>query len=231
MIETNLLPMFVVETCARLYTRGRRLDGFYNIRKPDIAASLSNQIYLRAWCDLHGPNGGWILLSQRSDMMFNSYRNWVSYEKGFGIPAVNFWLGNSFIHGITFNRRNLLRIEFTDFVDEQNQNVFAEYDNFQLSGPFTGYVLRIGRHRGSLFDFLSVSNNSAFSTWDRDNDKVDGECAKIMQGAWWYGDTCGLLDLNSMKGFNRFKIKAKEISGGKFLKYTYVSRTHSRQKR
>ena len=178
------------------------------------------------WCDMHGPNGGWILLQQRNNATFNFSRNWVSYEKGFGKPGFEFWLGNNYMHAITFKRRHVLRIE-KHYIDGRNKTLFAEYDNFQVLSPFTDYILRVGKYRGNLGDILSVANNSSFSTWDRDNDKVDGACARINEGAWWYGNTCDIQDLNSMlgniteHGLVRIRMKAKQAIRGNAVKWMF----------
>ena len=230
LINNNNVIFFLAESCSVLFTRGRRSSGLYNLRKPDIPVLPKNQRYLRMWCDMQGPNGGWILLQQRSNATFNFSRNWFSYEKGFGQPGFEFWLGNRYMHAITFNRRHVLRIE-KHYIDWRNQTLFAEYDNFQVLSPFTDYILRVGKYRGNLGDILSVVNNSPFSTWDRDNDKkAYRSCARINEGAWWYGNTCDIQDLNSVlgniteQGLVRITMKAKELLGGNVLRYTAVSR-------
>lgn len=201
---------FLVESCERLFTHGRRSNGFYYIHKPDIVPLPLNQSYIQVWCDMDGPNGGWILLQQRENSTFNFYRNWVSYEEGFGKPGVGYWLGNKYMHSITFKRKYVLRIELPGYYDELTVTLLAEYDNFQVLSPSSGYVLKVGNFRGGLGNILFLVNNTAFSTWDRDNDKVDAECAKTGKGAWWYGKTCNVYDMNTMQGFLRMKMKVKE---------------------
>lgn len=45
---------------------------------------------------------------------------------------------------------------------------------------------------------MSRNNGSYFSTRDRDNDLVDGNCAEELQAAWWYAsDNCGATNLNA----------------------------------
>ena len=172
-----------------------------------------NQSYFHAWCDMEGPNGGWILLQERNLInAVNFYRDWVSYEKGFGKPGVGYWVGNSYMHAITLNRRHVLRIEVPSY-----PWVFTEYDNFIVSSSSTNYVLHLGKSRGTAGDLLSKARNSAFSTWDRDNDKVGGACAIRNKGAWWYGDTCYAQDLNSMLGSISIAMKAKELLEGNYF--------------
>ena len=178
---------------------------------------------------MHGPNGGWILLQERSNVTFNFTRNWVSYENGFGQPGFGLWLGNSFMHALTFNRRYVLRIDIPNFMN--GYSLFGEYDNFQVSGPSTNYILRVGNFRGNMRNILLAVNNSAFSTWDRDNDKADEECAKIKKGGWWYKDRCKIAVPNEMVRFVKTSLKAKEVLGGNLSLNTAVARHSDAQMR
>lgn len=209
---------FPAKSCEKLFTYGKRSNAFYRIHKPDIVPMPRNQSYIRVWCDMHGPNGGWILLQERANAAFNFYRDWVSYEYGFGKPGVGYWLGNLYIHSITFKTKYVLRFELPGYFNEQTVTLLAEYDNFQVLSPSNGYTLKLGKFRGGLGNLLSIVNNSQFSTWDRDNDAVQNEaCARINKGAWWYGNNCNVNDMNTMLFFRRSQIKVKEVLEGKFL--------------
>lgn len=210
--------MVLAESCVRLFTHGRRLSGFYNIRKPDNPSLPRNQSYIRVWCDMNGPNGGWILLQQRSNAIFNFYRDWASYEKGFGEPSLGgFWLGNKDMHAISSERKYSLRFELPYFLSDQNQFMFLEYEYFQVSSPSTSYTIRTGKYKGNIPNIFYDINNSAFSTWDRDNDKSRRACAIVNGGAWWYGDDCYVTDPNSMPEFMKITMKAKEVVAGNTL--------------
>ena len=218
------------ESCARLFTHGRRSNGFYNIHKPYIVQIPKKESYIRLWCDMEGPNGGWTLLQHRSNNSFSFFRDWVSYEKGFGEPGFGYWLGNSYVHALTFKRKYVLRFEFPGYFDEQKQMLFLEYENFQVLSATTGYMVKIGKHRGNMMDVFPNSNNSAFSTWDRDNDQVRyATCAWINKGAWWYAKDCYVPDPNGMYQFRGVIIvmKAKELLGGKVSHSTDVSREYA----
>lgn len=169
------------------------------------------------WCDMQEPHGGWILLYERTNASFNFFRNWISYENGFGKPGFNFWIGNINVHAITYDGRHMVRFEFLDSLDERNQPLFAEYDNFRVLSPSTGYILQAGKFRGNSANVLSDVNYAAFSTWDRDNDKTDLSCAKLRKGAWWYGDSCVVFDPTSKLEFVALTIKVKEILEGNVL--------------
>ena len=210
--------MFIAKSCERLFAHGRRTNGFYNVHKPETAPLSKDQSYIQVWCDMDGPNGGWILIQERASASFNFYRDWVSYENGFGKPDVGYWLGNIYMHSLTFKKKYLLRIELPNYAGKPTQTLLAEYENFQILGPSTGYVLKLGKFRGGLANILSIVNNSAFSTWDRDNDEVrDEACARRNKGAWWYGKECNLHDMNTMNGFMRIKLKAREILEGNIM--------------
>ena len=161
---------------------------------------------------MDGPNGGWILLQERSNSSFNMYRDWISYEKGFGKPGFGYWLGNIYMHALTSKRNYILRLQLPGYAD-----VIAEYDNFKVLSPSTGYILTLGNYRNGYGNILSVVNNSAFSTWDHDNDEVDESCARRRKGAWWYRKDCYVYDMNSMLGFVKMKMKAKELLEGDVL--------------
>ena len=223
--------MFLEESCTRLFTLGRHTSGFYNIRKADDAPLPRNESYIRAWCDMDEPRGGWILLQQRRNMTFNFYRNWISYENGFGKPGVGYWIGNSYIHAITFKRNYLLRIELPANYQNawRNQTRYAHHDSFRVLGPSTNYVLQVGKFQGDLADILSDVNNSAFSTLDRDNDNAYGSCARVNRGAWWYGKSCFTYDLNNMVDGVEIEMKVKELFGGKCPQYSFVLRLTYRQ--
>lgn len=109
----------------------------------------------------------------------------------------------------------MLRIELPD-IYWGDQSLFGEYDNFQVSSPSTNYILQVGNFRGNMANILSAVNNSAFSTWDRDNDDLDGSCVMEMKGAWWYGDDCLVAIPNRMVRFVGISMKAKELLGGNF---------------
>lgn len=176
---------------------------------------------------MSGPNGGWLVFQQRINASVNFTRGWTSYKKGFGRHGLEFWLGNLYIHSITRRGEHILRIEKSASIDGRKQTFFAEYDSFRVSSLFDNYNLHVGKYQGNLSDILWDANNSAFSTWDRDNDMVNGSCALRNKGAWWYGRTCNIQDLNSMlgkvtkQGLVKVTMKTKKALRGNTLKHSY----------
>ena len=211
---------FPADSCVMLLNGGRRSDGLYNLRIPDVVQETAKR-HFRAWCDMTGPNGGWLVFQQRINGSVNFKRDWFSYAKGFGRHGFEFWLGNDYIHGITSREEHVLRIEISSFHNGTSKMFFFEYDNFRVSSPFSYYTLHVGKYQGNLSDILLDANNSAFSTWDRDYDQVYGSCAQMNKGAWWYGSTCDVQDLNSMlgdvtaQGLVKITMKTKKVLRGK----------------
>ena len=146
------------------------------------------------------------MFQQRINISVNLYRDWISYEQGFGQQGFDFWLGNRVLSALTLAREHTLRIEMF-LVD--GRHVYTEYDRFRLS--FKNYTLLVGQYSGNLSNILLYANNSAFSTWDKDNDKVLRQsCARLNRGAWWYGRNCYTADLNNMlKRFGTVKVAMK----------------------
>ena len=128
------------------------------------------------------------------------------------------------LSALTLAREHTLRIEMFS-VD--GRHVYAEYKSFRLS--FKKYTLFVGRYRGNLSNILFYANTSAFSTWDKDNDKVLRQsCARLNRGAWWYGANCYTADLNNMgKRFPKgtvkiaMKIKPTKLRSRKVEIYLY----------
>ena len=60
--------------------------------------------------------------------------------------------------------------------------------SFQVGDSSTDYILRISGYSGSAGDSLLHHNERYFTTFDRDNDTPNSNCAVIYKGAWWYGD-------------------------------------------
>ena len=139
-------------------------------------------------------SGGWVLLQQRINGTVDFFNDWLSYKYGFGVAGFEFWLGNQPVYAITATGRHVLRLEM---YYSNGSFVFAEYDNFRVASRRTNYTLHVGQYRGNLSNILSPANNSAFSSWDRDVDMVDGACARVKKGAWWYNSSCDIEDLNS----------------------------------
>ncbi|XP_075435161.1 ficolin-1-A-like isoform X2 [Ascaphus truei] len=174
--------------CQELLQQGSTLSGWYNIH-PDHSQTLT------VMCDMETDGGGWIVFQRRQDGSVDFFRDWNSYMKGFGNQRSEFWLGNDNLHMLTSTGTFQLRIDFTDFEDNQS---FAVYNNFKLAGESEKYKLIVGEFTGGTAgDSLSYHNNRPFTTKDQDNDSDANNCAGVFKGAWWYGN-CHHSNLNGL---------------------------------
>ncbi|XP_060591631.1 ryncolin-4-like [Ruditapes philippinarum] len=147
-------------------------------------------------CDMDTPPGGWTVFQHResnSDFL----QNWEAYKEGFGQLANNFWLGNDKISKLTSSGQYKLRV---DLIDQEGLEGYAEYSSFSIGNEATKYVLNIAGHNGTASDSLVEKHDGMmFSTFDQDNDKVTGNCAKRFEGGWWYRG-CQTSNLNGPYG-------------------------------
>ncbi|XP_039202923.1 fibrinogen alpha chain-like, partial [Crotalus tigris] len=159
------------------------------------------------YCDQETTLGGWLLIQQRLDGSLNFNRTWEDYKKGFGSLDVKgrgeFWLGNENLHILT-QKDTVLRIELEDW---EGDKVYAEY-NIHIDSESEGYRLRVSNYKGTAGDALikgseedgieyTAHTNMKFSTYDRDNDRWEENCAEVYGGGWWYNN-CQAANLNGI---------------------------------
>ena len=119
----------------------------------------------------------WTVIQRRGQFgnseSYFSEKLWADYKTGFGNCSGEFWLGLDNMANITREGNWQLRVDLTDW---DGAEYFALYDNFRV-GPGPLYKLHLpkeGFNTGlsTLGDSLSYSDGMAFSTRDRDNDKM-----------------------------------------------------------
>ncbi|XP_075435164.1 ficolin-1-B-like, partial [Ascaphus truei] len=160
------------------------------------------------------------VFQRRQDGSVDFFRDWNSYKKGFGNQRSEFWLGNDNLHMLTSTGTFQLRIDFTDFEDNQS---FAVYNNFKLAGESEKYKLMIGEFTGGTAgDSLSYHNDRPFTTKDQDNDEHPNNCADDYKGAWWYG-ACHNSNLNGLylKGQHSSSANGVNWKSGRGHNYSY----------
>lgn len=176
--------------CSEIYNDGFKQSGFYKIKPLQSLAEFS------VYCDM-SDGGGWTVIQRRSDGSENFNRGWNDYENGFGNFVQNngeYWLGNKNINLLTIQGDYTLKIDLTDF--EKNSS-FAQYQSFKVGDKKSFYELNIGEYSGTAGDSLSGTfhpevqwwashQRMKFSTWDRDNDNYQGNCAEEEQSGWWF---------------------------------------------
>ncbi|KAH1003890.1 hypothetical protein HUJ04_003731 [Dendroctonus ponderosae] len=176
-------------SCADLYTAGMRNSGVYYLQ-----IRGTTFWFLKVFCEQEIADGGWTVIQRRNDFGIpreNFNRDWNDYKNGFGDPAKEFWLGNENIYMLTNNEEYSLRVELEDF--EGNKR-YAQYSHFKIFSEADYYKLEIDGYEGNAGDSLNDpwygSNNSPFSTYNRDNDRSSLNCASMLKGGWWW-KSCG----------------------------------------
>ncbi|ELK08856.1 Fibrinogen-like protein 1 [Pteropus alecto] len=135
-------------------------------------------------------------------------RGWNDYENGFGNfvhKNGEYWLGNKNLHLLTIQGDYALKIDLADFGKNSR---YAHYKNFKVGDEKNFYELDIGEYSGTAGDALAVNfhpevqwwgshQRMKFSTWDRDNDNYEGNCAEEEQSGWWF-NRCHSANLNGL---------------------------------
>ncbi|XP_026861972.2 fibrinogen alpha chain [Electrophorus electricus] len=161
---------------------------------------------VEVYCDQATGLGGWALVQQREDGSVNFNRTWEEYRTGFGkvdgSGRGELWLGNRHLHLLTQND-TVLRVELQDWQDKE---VYAEYI-VRVGPEAEGFLLSVSSYEGDAGDALVKGHDNMgsflshagmkFSTFDRDNDKWEENCAEMYGGGWWYNN-CQSANLNGV---------------------------------
>lgn len=176
-------------SCVDLLNAGMRDSGVYYLQ-----IRGTTYWFLKVYCEQDIAEGGWTVIQRRDDFgepRENFNRDWADYKNGFGDPAREFWLGNENIYMLTNNEDYTLRVDLEDF--EGNKR-YAQYSHFKIYSEGEYYKLEIDGYEGNGGDSLNDpwygSNNSPFSTYNRDNDRSSLNCASMLKGGWWW-KSCG----------------------------------------
>ncbi|KAK3752547.1 hypothetical protein QZH41_013412, partial [Actinostola sp. cb2023] len=141
---------------------------------------------IHVYCDQTTDGGGWTVLQRRVNGSVNFFRGWDEYKRGFGNKEGEFWLGLDAINTITTSTSNELRI---DLKDCNLTSAYAQYSFFKVGKESDNYKLELGQYeRGTAGDSFSFQQNMNFTTFDRDNDDFNQNCASLYKGAWWYSN-------------------------------------------
>ncbi|XP_061190756.1 ficolin-1-like [Saccostrea echinata] len=144
--------------------------------------------------------GGWTVIQRRVNGSVNFNRDWADYKIGFGIIQESYWIGNDVIHQLTKGNHSSLYLSIT----LHNGTTMNEvYEIFSLSDETNKYRLFLGgTATGTLGDNMLNTGSSgkdlsgmAFSTRDRDDDLITGNCAEYNKGGWWF-NSCHNAFLN-----------------------------------
>ena len=150
----------------------------------------------KVFCDMKTDGGGWTVIQRRQDGSVNFKRTWAEFKNGFGNLEGEHWLGNEYIHEMTFNGRDYdLRIDLTDW---EGQERHATYSSFTVDNEQNKFRLSFEKYVGNqstVGDSLSYHKGHYFSTKDRDNDKATNHCAWYYGGFWH--NSCQRAGLNN----------------------------------
>ncbi|XP_053316326.1 fibrinogen gamma chain [Spea bombifrons] len=195
--ESVKIQEFTGKDCQDVANKGARVSGLYFI-KP-----LKAKQQFLVYCEIEPSGSAWTVIQRRLDGSVDFGKNWIQYKEGFGYLSPNdeteFWLGNEKIHLISTQSTipYVLRIELEDW---NNQKSTADYNTFRLGSEKDNYRLTysyfMGGDAGDAFDgfdfgddpsdkFFTSHNGMQFSTFDRDNDKFEGNCAEQDGSGWW----------------------------------------------
>uniref|UniRef100_A0A6J0SKZ0 Fibrinogen alpha chain n=1 Tax=Pogona vitticeps TaxID=103695 RepID=A0A6J0SKZ0_9SAUR len=163
--------------------------------------------FFSVYCDQETTLGGWLLVQQRLDGSLNFNRTWEDYKKGFGSVDGSgkgeLWLGNENLYLLT-EKDTVLRVEVEDW---EGNEAYAEYF-IHIGSESEGYKLTISDYEGTAGDALirgseeegseyTAHANMKFSTFDRDHDQWEENCAEVYGGGWWYNN-CQAANLNGI---------------------------------
>ncbi|XP_032293551.1 angiopoietin-related protein 2-like [Drosophila virilis] len=144
-------------------------------------------------CDSRLDGPGWTVVQRRLDGSIKFNRSWLEYQKGFGNLSGEFFIGLDKLHRITTAQPHELFVHLTDF---NNESSHAYYDKIVVAGESQQYALtELGEYSGNAGDSMRDNEHQKFTTYDRDNDQSQFNCAQTCLGGWWYNN-CGLSNLN-----------------------------------
>ncbi|RUS77917.1 hypothetical protein EGW08_014348, partial [Elysia chlorotica] len=137
------------------------------------------------WCDTFK---GMVVIQRRVDGSTSFNRSWSEYRDGFGDVSGDHWLGLETLAEMTGNSQYFLIVE--PLTNPHSDILYSSIFSFRMSFRGTSS----GSLSGAAF---SRSNNTGFSTYDRDHDRwSNGSCAIANGGGWWYNDCDVWANLN-----------------------------------
>ncbi|XP_059168489.1 ficolin-2-like [Physella acuta] len=169
-------------------------DPCYGVKSSDPRPLVTLTSGLQVMCDKETDGGGWTIFQRRVSGTVDFYRNWTEYKYGFGdFSSGNFYLGNENLYLFSSVRQTQLRVDLIF----NGTKYFAKYSSFNISSEADGYRLYVNGYTGNATDSLADHNGMKFTTYDRDNDMYNQNCAVVQHGAWWY-KSCYSSNLNGL---------------------------------
>lgn len=107
-------------------------------------------------CDFGTDGGPWTIIQQRGAGDENFFRNWTSYESGFGSVEsesdTDYWIGLRSIASLTKLSNYQLRIELKKWNGEKR---VASYKQFRIDDGSNHYKLYVSGYHGNAGRFWS----------------------------------------------------------------------------
>lgn len=150
-----------------------------------VKIQVNGRIY-SVYCDVKLTGTPWLVVHRREDVAVNFYRNYSSYQQGFGDSSGAFFIGLDTLNALTVAKPQELYIHLEDF---EGQSRYAKYSQFAIGNVANAYGLNVlGVYSGTAGDGLSPHKDEKFSTFDRDNGNstTTPDNAAYFAGAWWY---------------------------------------------
>lgn len=145
-----------------------------------------------------------LLIQQNADGLNFFNRSWAEFKAGFSDKRGNYWLGNERLHQLTQNGRYKLRFDLQ--ARDNFTWYWTEYSSFNISSEATNYTLWVSGYSGNLGDGFSSHNGLIFTTYDRDNDRWNGNCAVSNGAGFWYRG-CSSVRVNNSRSRNKIRMQ------------------------
>ncbi|KAM4708033.1 fibrinogen gamma chain isoform 2-T2 [Discoglossus pictus] len=239
--DTVQIKELTGKDCQEIANKGARASGLYYI-KP-----LKAKQQFLVYCEIEPSGSAWTVLQRRLDGSVDFKKNWIQYKEGFGYlspdDTTEFYLGNEKIHLVSTQSTipYVLRVELEDW---DNQKSTADYSTFRVSPEKDNYRLTyayfMGGDAGDAFDgfdfgddssdkFATSHNGMQFSTYDRDHDRFEGNCAE-QDGSGWWMNRCHAGHLNGKYYQGGVYSEADATYDNGIIWATWRSRWHSMKK-
>uniref|UniRef100_A0A3Q3LYC4 Microfibril-associated glycoprotein 4-like n=1 Tax=Mastacembelus armatus TaxID=205130 RepID=A0A3Q3LYC4_9TELE len=182
-LASHCAPLVLPLDCSDIYNHDQsRPSGVYTIY-PIGATSLLAVLCVELTPAPCPPQ----VFQRRMDGSVNFYRPWDHYKFGFGTAAGEYWLGLESLFHLTQRKRYELRVDMEDF---SGTRAFARYSSFSIDSESEGYRLHVSgfSNGGAGKSAAAHISGQKFSTFDRDQDTWDNNCARSFLGAFWYSN-------------------------------------------
>ncbi|XP_011189955.1 angiopoietin-related protein 1 [Zeugodacus cucurbitae] len=174
---------------------------------------------LEVFCEEDVDFGGWLVIQRRQSGSVSFYRDWNDYKKGFGDLTGNYWIGLEKLHVLTSSCQQELYIQLQR---RSGEKYHAKYAEFLIGPESQSYTLKkLGNYGGNAGDSLLQHLGNKFSTYDRDNDNSENNCAKVYEGAWWFF-SCYKSHLNGVYNGDHFGVNWNELKKEESLSFAQM---------